>query len=89
MDGEDRFAGPPIRSVLRNLSIAVQVLDPDLVERIQQVLPHHNERRVANPGVVRDEADDASASLVSDLPLRNAEEADVEIVQVELFDAPV
>src|ERR1035437_5814922 len=39
--------------------------------------------------MVRDEADNASASLVGDLPLRNAEEADVEIVQVEFLDAPV
>ena len=43
----------------------------------------------ADPGMVGDEADDALAGPLGDPPLRHAEEADVEVVEVELLDAPV
>ena len=51
------------------------------VEDLQVSLAHPGEREPVEPGIIRDEADDALAGLLDDAPLGHAEEADVEVVQ--------
>src|SRR5712691_8077451 len=48
-DSEDGFASPAVGGVLRNLPVAVQVLNPELVKRFQQVLAQHDEGRFREP----------------------------------------
>ena len=70
-------------------AVAVEVVDGDVVELAQQPLAHDDCRRVAQPGRVGDEADDALAGLLGDAPLGDAEEADVEVVELVLGDVPL
>src|SRR5207253_2121339 len=88
-NSKDCLACSPVRRVLRNLPIAVHILNPETVERVQKVLAHDNERRIAYPRMVRDETNYALFGLFSDAAFGYAEEAHVQIIKIELLDAPL
>src|SRR5262249_23621603 len=65
----------------RFIFVAIQTIDPDLVECLQVALAHTGERQAIEPGVIGDIADNALASTLNNAPLGHTEEAHIEIVQ--------
>ncbi len=72
----------------RLAAVAVHAVEPEAVELRQESLPHDHERRVAQVREVGDEGDDALAGHLGDAAFGQSEETDVEVVEVELPDAP-
>ena len=85
---EYRLARPAVGCIFGDFSVAVHVFDPKPVERIEKMPAQNNERRLADPGMIRNKRHDAPAAVLGDALLGQAEKADVKIVEVEFFDPP-
>src|SRR4051794_5854393 len=72
---------PLRRSLPGTVLITVQVIDVDLIELLQIALAHSCMRQPIQPGIIRDEGDDALASFLHNTPFRHAEESHIEIIQ--------
>ncbi len=85
---EHTGVGQPLRRQFARLAaVAVQTVEPQLVELAQQPLAHDHERRIAQVGEVGDVGDHPLATEHNPL-LGDAKEAHVEVVEVELLDPP-
>src|ERR1035441_5917207 len=72
-------------AVRRDLSgfvfVAVEAVNPDVIERLQVALTHAGVRKTVQPGIVGNEANDTLPGFFDDPPLGHAVEADVEFVK--------
>jgi hypothetical protein len=87
--GERTGVGLPLRRPLSGLAtVTVHVVNEDLVELFEQVLPHQDSGRIAEPTEIRNEADNPLIRLLGDSALSQSEESDVVIVELVLADPP-
>ena len=89
-DRKDRFAGPPVGGVLRDLPVAVQVHQSNIAveTRPASACRMTTKDGSPSPGMVGYERHHALAGHFGDSPLGQPEEADIQVVQVELLDSP-
>ncbi len=69
-------------------AVAIHAIKPKPVEMTGEALAHDDIGGVAEVGEVGDEGDDAAAAVFGDAFFGEAEEADIEFIEIELLDLP-
>ena len=88
--GKSAGVGQPVgRGFAGFAAVAVEVVNPDTVEIIRQMLAHDDERRFAHIRRIADVANHAAPAALGDAPLGEPEKAHIQVIEVELLDAPL